>query len=268
MHLITPANRHWYARELELLYRTRKSVFVDELGWRLRVRDGLEIDEYDDALANYVVGFSAEGEVAMSIRFRPTDDRSLMTDHFAHALPVCPGSIADGKTWEVSRGFCREVGRKPANLRRKAACMITPMEVAFAAGAARIVGFSDIRMLTFFIGIGWKLEMLGEPVSYGEGTGFAFQVELNEASIAEMRRSWGLPEPAHFRFCPTASAGTPPLKYAAELVNRDERLQSLLPIAEPQLSRHPSGRPARHPDVRTIARLQQRQRRVNQSLAG
>jgi acyl homoserine lactone synthase len=267
MHRVNAANRDRYERELELLFKARKSVFVDEMGWRLRVQGGLEIDEYDDDLANYVIGFSGIGDVAMSIRFRPTDDRSLMTDHFAHVLPFCPTSIMDGKTWEVSRGFCRELSRKPASMRRKAACMVTPLEVALQAGANRVVGFSDVRMLTFFIGIGWRLEMLGEPVSYGEGTGFAFQVQVNEASVAELRQRWGLPTPAHLFLRPEELEGMAPLQRASQLVMRDPALEALLPVCEPQRRPHQETRPTRSDRGINSNRLHQGARRVNQSLA-
>ncbi|MET0138331.1 MAG: acyl-homoserine-lactone synthase, partial [Sphingobium sp.] len=45
--------------ELDALHRARKSVFIDELGWQLRVRDGMEHDEYDDERAMHIVGFDS-----------------------------------------------------------------------------------------------------------------------------------------------------------------------------------------------------------------
>jgi acyl homoserine lactone synthase len=189
-----------------------------------------------------------------------------MTDHFAHALPFCPTTIIDGRTWEVSRGFCRELGRKPANMRRKAACMITPLEVALENGANRIVGFSDIRMLTFFISIGWRLEMLGEPVGYGEGTGFAFQVLVNEASVAELRQRWGLPSPAHLFLTPEEIEGITPLQRASELAMRDPAMEALLPSCEPQRWMHAEARSTRSDRRASISRQQQGARPVNQSL--
>lgn len=196
IHLVTQANAHLYRDELRQLYAARKAVFVDELGWQLRTRDGLEFDEYDDERAANMIGFSAAGTVVMGLRFRPADDRSMLVDHFPHGLLPGARPIDDGLTWELSRGFCIERGVKAHNLRRKAACMIAPLELALRAGMDRCVGFTDVRMLDFCYGVGWKLTLLGAPIHYGEGDAVAYEVEVSEAALADMRRTWGLPQPA------------------------------------------------------------------------
>src|SRR3546814_13110295 len=118
-----------------------------------------------------VVGFDADDEVAMSVRFRPTNDRSMLTDHFTHAIQNQRAVVTGPDIWEVSRGFCRELGRKRHNLLRKAACMLAPLEVALAANVSCFVGFSDVRIITFFLNIGWQLEFLVYAVPYGQGDG-------------------------------------------------------------------------------------------------
>jgi len=196
IHLISPENAHLYSEEIKGLHRARKAVFVDELSWKLPVLDGMEFDEYDDDRAGNVVGFSAEGEVVMGLRFRPADDRSMLLDHFAHVLPQDIRPLDDGKTWELSRGFSLERGVRRHNLRRKAACMIAPLEIALQSGIDRCVGFTDVRMLSFCYGVGWKLKLLGSAVPYEEGDAVAYELEVSETALAEMRRMWGLPQPA------------------------------------------------------------------------
>jgi len=196
IHLITKDNARFYSEEIKALHRARKAVFVDELGWDLAVADGMEFDEYDDELARNVVGLSVQGDVVMGLRFRPTDDRSMLLDHFAHVLPSGIRPIDDGRTWELTRGFCRERGVRRQNLRRKAACMIAPLELALAAGVDRCVGFTDVRMLTFCYSVGWKLALLGAAVPYGQGDAVAYEIEVTPSSVETMRRMWGLPERA------------------------------------------------------------------------
>jgi acyl homoserine lactone synthase len=133
----------------------------------------------------------------MGLRFRPTEDRSMLVDHFSHALPAGTRAINDKYTWELSRGFCRERGVRRQDLRRKAACMIAPLEIAYQAGMNRCVGFTDVRMLNFCYGVGWKLSLLGSPVHYGEGDAVAYEVEVSRSALADMRNMWGLPEPAY-----------------------------------------------------------------------
>src|SRR3546814_6728962 len=80
----------------------------------------------------YAIAFDVEGKVAISGRFRPADDRSMLVDHFAHVLPADIGPINNAKTWEVSRAFSIEYGQRHHNLQRKAACILTTFEVALA----------------------------------------------------------------------------------------------------------------------------------------
>lgn len=194
LHLVSSTNKDLYSAEIEDLHRSRRAVFVDELGWNLPVENGMEFDEYDDGRACNIVGFSAEHEVVMGLRFRPTDDCSMLVDHFAHVLPAGIRPINDSTTWELSRGFCRERGVRRHHLRRKAACMIAPLEIAYRAGIDRCVGFTDVRMLSFCIGVGWKLNVLGAPAHYGEGDAVAYEVEVSAAALEDMRRMWGLSE--------------------------------------------------------------------------
>src|SRR3546814_4379675 len=67
----------------------------------------------------YAIAFDVEGKVAISGRFRPADDRSMLVDHFAHVLPADIGPINNAKTWEVSRAFSIEYGQRHHNLQRK-----------------------------------------------------------------------------------------------------------------------------------------------------
>ena len=196
LHLITDRNRSLYEREIAALHCARKAVVVDELGWKLRVRDGMEFDEYDDARAMHIVGFDTLGEVSMGIRIRPADDRSMLQDHFAHHLPSNMRSINDGMTWEVSRGFCRERGLGRGAMMRKAACMLAPLEIALESGIDRYVGFTDVRMLSLYYHVGWKLNLLGDPMPYGEGDGVAYEAEVSSRVVGDIRRTWGIPAPA------------------------------------------------------------------------
>src|SRR3546814_20674463 len=64
----------------------------------------------------YAIAFDVEGKVAISGRFRPADDRSMLVDHFAHVLPADIGPINNAKTWEVSRAFSIDYGQRHHNL--------------------------------------------------------------------------------------------------------------------------------------------------------
>lgn len=233
LHLVTHLNRTLYESELGDLHRARKAVFVDELGWKLRVRDGMEFDEYDDARAMHIIGFGAAGEVTMGIRVRPAEDRSMLGDHFSGFLRPGYRPFDDGRTWEVSRGFCRERGLRRHHLMRKAACMISPLEIALDAGIDRYIGFTDIRMLGLYSHFGWKLTFLGDAMPYGEGDGVAYEAEVSQEVIGRIRQTWGLPAPAYVELDDLGGAADVH-EAAAAIAERDPRRLQL--VAPPAIS--------------------------------
>lgn len=230
IHLISRGNSRVYRQEVKALHRARKAVFVDDLGWDLAVRAGMEFDEYDDERAGSVVGFSANGDVVMGLRFRPTEDRSMLLDHFSHVLPAGIRPIDDQRTWELSRGFCRERGVRRHNLRRKAACMLAPLELAHEAGIDRCVGFTDVRMLNFCYGVGWRLNLLGSAVHYGQGDAVAYEVEVSGAAVADMRQMWGLPKPCHVNVACLKPGELTVRDAEQRLMRQNPELASLAPV--------------------------------------
>lgn len=199
LHLVNKQNRGLYRAEIEQLYRVRKSVFIDELGWQLNAVDGLEIDQYDDDEAMYGIGFDSAGQISMSGRYRPTVNGSMLTEIFPHSIDssIDPASLLGPDIWEFSRGFCLETGGKRHNQQRRAMLMLTPLEIAFAHGVTSYIAFSEIRLLPLFISMGWRVQLLGDPISYGEGEGIAYRVEVSEDAILSMRRAYDLPDPSH-----------------------------------------------------------------------
>lgn len=233
IHLISSDNSSLYQDEIDDLHRMRAEVFVNQLGWDLRVADGMERDEYDDARARNIIGFSVDHRVAMGLRFRPADDRSMLLDHFSHVLPAGIRAIDDGRTWELTRGFCIERGMRRHNLRRKAACMIAPLELAYEAGIDRCVGFTDIRMLSFCYGVGWRLTLLGSAMDYGQGEAVAYEVEVSRAALDEMRQMWGLPRPSHITVTSLLPGEENVHFAAARLTRENAELQKI--AAQPEL---------------------------------
>lgn len=234
IHHIDNRNRSLYGPELDALHRARKAVFVDELGWKLKVRDGMEHDEYDDERASHLVAFDAARDVAMAIRVRPADDRTMLTDHFAHFLPAGMRPVDDGRTWEVTRGFCRETGMRRGARQRRAACMLAPLDLALAHGIDRYVGFTDVRTLGIFYHFGWKMTLLGDPQPYGEGDGVVFEAEVSRRIVEGIRTMWGLPEPSFVRI-DDLGAHADVHEAAAALAAADPLLRQLAapPLAAP-----------------------------------
>ena len=231
LHLVTAENRALYERELDDLYRRRKSVFVDELGWQLALTpDGREIDRYDDDHAIYGIGFDINGRVTMAGRYRHTGDCSMLVDVFPHAVEGGVAALNGPRTWEFSRGFCLETGGKRHNQQRRAMLMLTPLEIAFANGITSYIAFSEVRLLPLFISMGWRVTLLGDPISYGEGEGIAYRVEVSADAIDEMRRAYDLPSPCHIHLLPDAADPRSVHERAREFAEQTPRYASMLPL--------------------------------------
>ena len=202
LHVVAADNRVLYQREIEEFHRLRKAVFVDELGWTIPVIDGLERDQYDDERAVYGFSFDTDRQLTMACRYRPTDDRSLLTDIFAHALAPGVGDPTGPAVWEITRGICLETGGARHNQRRRACQMITPLELTRAAGGTRCVAFAEVRLLPLFVAMGWRVKLLGDPVDFGQGTGIAFEIDASDVAIAKIRRDFDLPEQGYTKLMP------------------------------------------------------------------
>jgi N-acyl-L-homoserine lactone synthetase len=230
LHVVVRDNRALYEREIEDFYRLRKAVFVDELGWDIPVREGgLEVDQYDDDEAVYGFSFDAECQLTMACRYRPTQDRSLLTDVFAHAIaPGTPDPTGPG-VWEITRGICLESGGARHNQRRRACQMITPLELARAAGGTRCIAFAEVRLLPLFIQMGWRVTLLGDPIDFGQGTGIAFEVDASDVAIAKIRRDFDLPDHGHIKLMPDPGDPRSIHERAAELALQSALTASLQP---------------------------------------
>lgn len=202
LHIVAEDNRALYAREIDEFHRLRKAVFVDELGWTLPVVDGMERDQYDDDRAVYGFSFDADRQLTMACRYRPTDDRSLLTDIFAHALAPGVADPTGPGVWEITRGICLETGGARHNQRRRACQMITPLELCRAAGGTRCIAFAEVRLLPLFVQMGWRVTLLGDPVDFGQGTGIAFEIDASDFAVAKIRRDFDLPEQGYIKLMP------------------------------------------------------------------
>jgi len=84
------------------MFRDRKTLFVDLLGWDVPVvDDAFEIDRYDSGAALYLIAFDDDGQHIGSMRLLPTVPGHLLSDLFAE---LCKGDIPRGRdVMEITR---------------------------------------------------------------------------------------------------------------------------------------------------------------------
>jgi N-acyl-L-homoserine lactone synthetase len=206
IHLITAANRSAYARQIDEMHRLRWKFYVEDRGWaRLREiqeHEGIERDDYDDDRAVYVMGIDDDGCVTGSMRLRPTDDKSLLADHFPHLIDDAASFTPAPDTWEITR-----IVRKPENRSKDHAlrfAMNTAMlEMAICRGVRKLVATSDSFLVPQTRSV-WrhKFRPLGLPAPYAEGEAIALDFDADEESLQMTRERAGIVTPQMFELGP------------------------------------------------------------------
>lgn len=206
IHLVTAANRAAYARQIEEMHRLRWKFYIEERGWgRLREIqevEGYERDEYDDDRAVYVMGIDADGGVTGSMRLRPTDDKSLLADHFPHLIDDTADFTPAPDTWEITR-----IVRKPENRSKdhtlRFAMNTAMLEMAVCRGVRKFVATSDSFLVAQTRSV-WrhKFRPLGLPMPYAEGEAIALDFDADEESLQMTRERAGIVSTQMFELGP------------------------------------------------------------------
>ena len=192
IHLINAENRHLYRDVLGQMHRARTDHFVKERGWsNLSVEAGLELDEYDNDEALYLVGFDERGGIAVSARLIPADRGCVLSDHFPHL--VAEGPACGRGVFELSRYFASPALRGRQHFPVKAAMNLAVVEAMVERRARRLVGFTDLHILGIMRYSGWRVRPIGLPAAYDEGTAAAFEIACQAADLEEMREAVELP---------------------------------------------------------------------------
>ena len=183
------------------MFADRARQFRERLGWEVRVdRNGWERDDYDDLNPIYVIWQRADGLHGGSLRFLPTEGRTMVNEHFA---TLSAGRIyRHPRLWECTR-FCLSEG---APAYTSAALMLGGAQLGIGLGLARAVGVFDARMVRIYRALGWPPVVLG---TRGEGTE-AVSVgmwEISEETRQRMARKAGVAVELSQRWFDAARAG-------------------------------------------------------------
>lgn len=126
------------------MYRDRKRIFVDLLGWDVPVVDGAyEIDQFDDEHAIYVVATNERGEHDGSIRLLPSVRPHVLGDIFPE---LCDGPVPSGEhIFELSRACLSPRNRAARRLQVRNAVTTLPSSSLRCFGAFAISHASRIQ---------------------------------------------------------------------------------------------------------------------------
>jgi len=160
------------------MFRDRKTLFVDLLGWNVPVVDAqFEIDRYDGDAALYLIALDDDGHHVGSMRLLPTVPGHLLSDLFA---ALCDGAVPRGRTiMEITRLCLPQrlgcAGRLGVRNR-----LITAMvDYALAAGVTAFTGVVTASYREQVLAMGWRAEPLGPPRSREGAELGAFRLEID-----------------------------------------------------------------------------------------
>ena len=175
-------------RALASMFRARKEVFVDLLGWDVPVIDGqYEIDEFDTEHATYIVLSDPDGEHLASARLLPTERPHLLDTHFGH---LCEGQTPSGPNiLEITR-FCLSRNQSAADRRISRKRLVSALvDHALARGVTAYVGVAEMGWLQQILAFGWRCWPLGLPVMEGGKMLGALRIEIEADTPALLRAS-------------------------------------------------------------------------------
>jgi N-acyl-L-homoserine lactone synthetase len=188
---------HQHPREADEMFRLRARQFRDRLNWQVRVKDGWEIDDFDQMNPLYLVSEDEDtGEVAGCLRFLPTTGPTMMKGVFDQYFNE-PFDIETPLIWECTR-FAIEPSVAKRRITPTGLCKTTfelmqgGCEVAMMAGVEQIVGIFDRLMVRIYRRAGWAPEIIASTDRLTSDTIFVGLWDVNSASLHAMRQRSGM----------------------------------------------------------------------------
>lgn len=163
---------------LETMFEDRKRLFVDLLGWDLRISDDRwEIDGFDGDHALYLIAVDQVGDHIGSLRLLPSERPHILSTLFPE---LCAGGVPVGPaTFEITR-LCLPVRHGATERLRIRNALITAMvDHALGAGITQLTGVVETGFLKQVLRMGWRCRALGAPRSFGGAALGAFLIEID-----------------------------------------------------------------------------------------
>jgi acyl-homoserine lactone synthase len=193
--LVLPETRFGFAAALMEMHHDRKQVFVDRFGWRLPAKGSwLEVDQFDDDYAIYLLARSPEGRHRGSVRLLPSSRPHMLSTLFSQ---LCPAGVPSGDDcWEISRLVTNPAdasGNTVLKVHRLLALAL--VEFALDNGIARYTLVAEAHRVPALLSVGWRVIPLGLPTLVEGETLQALQIDLEPATLLDMRRRLRIEQP-------------------------------------------------------------------------
>jgi N-acyl-L-homoserine lactone synthetase len=173
------------------MHHHRKRIFVDRLAWDLPNRGSwLEVDEFDNDHAVYIMAVSDEGRHLGSVRLLPTSVPHMLSTLFAD---LCPGGAPAGEgIWEISRFVATPEGADGRNILRVHRLLaLGILEFALSNGIERFTFVAESGRMPALLSIGWQVLPLSLPVLHEGALIEAAEILVDENCLDHVRRRAG-----------------------------------------------------------------------------
>lgn len=147
---------------LQGMFAARKQVFVDLLKWDVPVLEGIyEVDQFDDAHAQYLVLADRYGGHLGSARLLPTTRPHILGSLYPE---LCEDAAPSGPDiFEVTR-FCLDRSLNARERRGVRDTLVTALaDYALANGITAYTGVAELGWLRQILAFGWHARPLGLP---------------------------------------------------------------------------------------------------------
>lgn len=184
MHCLTfdfiGQNRHGTAFRQYL--QIRKRLFVDVLGWNVPHNDDVEMDQYDNPCAQYVVVLR-ESTVVAGARMMSTaaswgEHSYMLRDAFLGRIGIprtaIPEEIATNDVWEITRLV---VSDDVSGRAERSYCLSLLLgacvDLVRQNGGQELISLSPVHMARTLRQLGFPADRVGEPYSETDGRRYA-----------------------------------------------------------------------------------------------
>jgi acyl homoserine lactone synthase len=197
IYVIDSLNRQDYQPMLDEMYRLRKRVFHDRLGWDVEITDGMEIDIFDRLDPSYIISVDSEGQVVGCVRQLQTTGPHMLSDVFSSILDGEP-PLRSSRVWEATR-FCVDTQRLSGGRGRNtisyvtSEIMIAAIELAISAGVTDAIAVVDPVMNRVLHRSGnGPYDYLGTPKQMGKVVAMAGLIDCTQERAARIRAFSGI----------------------------------------------------------------------------
>lgn len=140
--VVDALNKHRFQSILDDMYKLRARVFDARMGWDVKVRNGREIDEFDELDPAYIIALDEDYAVIGCARLLQTTGPHMLSDVFFDILDGEP-PLRSATIWESTR-FCVDRERLSKSGSAKSVSYTTCELMAGILEYGRDSGIADI----------------------------------------------------------------------------------------------------------------------------